>query len=93
MIIIWSPQAMRDLDDIYTYVVADRPSSAMRLRKAITSAVEGLIRFPSSGRPGRVPYTRELVVPRTPFVIPYKVEGQRLMILRVFHGAQSWPEA
>jgi toxin ParE1/3/4 len=47
---------------------------------------------PQSGRPGRVSGTRELVVTRTPYVVPYRVQGRNIEILRVYHGARKWPE-
>jgi toxin ParE1/3/4 len=47
---------------------------------------------PAIGRPGRVPGTRELVVPRTPFIVPYRLQRNTLQILRIFHGARRWPE-
>jgi plasmid stabilization system protein ParE len=34
--------------------------------------------------------TRELVVPSTPDVNPYRVRGDRLEIIAVFHGRQKW---
>jgi plasmid stabilization system protein ParE len=43
------------------------------------------------GRPGRVLGTRELVVPDTPYVIPYRVRRERLELIAVFHGRQKWP--
>ncbi|MGH9660026.1 MAG: type II toxin-antitoxin system RelE/ParE family toxin, partial [Bryobacteraceae bacterium] len=46
---------------------------------------------PQMGRPGRVLGTRELVVPDTPYIIPYRVRGERLELIAVFHGAQKWP--
>ena len=45
-----------------------------------------LIDHPSLGRAGRVPGTRELVVPDTPYLVPYRVRGMRIEILRIFHG-------
>jgi toxin ParE1/3/4 len=42
-------------------------------------------------RPGRVPGTRELVAPDTPYVIPYRVRRERLELIAVFHGRQEWP--
>ncbi len=48
---------------------------------------------PEMGRPGRVPGTRELVIPRTPFIVPYRLVGNTIQILRVFHGTRRWPEA
>jgi toxin ParE1/3/4 len=45
------------------------------------------------GRPGRVPGTREFVIARTPYVVPYRVRGDAIEILRVYHGARLWPAA
>lgn len=58
----------------------------------IAQAVLRLVEFPESGRPGRVPGTRELVIPRTPYVVAYALTGDRIRILRVLHGAQMWPD-
>lgn len=43
------------------------------------------------GRAGRVAGTRELVVADTPYIIPYRVRGDAVEILRVFHAARKWP--
>ena len=34
--------------------------------------------------------TRELVVPDTPYRVPYRVRGHAVEILHVFHGARKW---
>jgi toxin ParE1/3/4 len=47
---------------------------------------------PEIGRTGRVAGARELVIPMTPFIMPYRVNGQSLEILRIYHAAQRWPE-
>jgi toxin ParE1/3/4 len=39
------------------------------------------------GRRGRGMETRELVIPRTPFIVPYGIH-----VLRIFHAARQWPE-
>jgi hypothetical protein len=41
---------------------------------------------------GPVPETRELVIPKVPFVVPYRVRDDGLKILRVFRYARRWPE-
>jgi toxin ParE1/3/4 len=41
------------------------------------------------GQEGRVPGTRELNVPGTPYVIPYRLDGECVDILAIFHGAQQ----
>ena len=57
----------------------------------IARAARRLVDFPESGRPGRIAGTRELVIPRTPYVAAYVVLADRIRILRVLHGAQIWP--
>jgi addiction module RelE/StbE family toxin len=54
--------------------------------------VEGLMKFPEMGRPGRVDGTRELVIQRTSYIAAYRITGTTVRILRVLHGAQMWPE-
>jgi toxin ParE1/3/4 len=48
---------------------------------------------PHMGRPGRVPGTRELVIPNTPYIVPYRVRGDELQIMRVYHSARRWPDS
>jgi toxin ParE1/3/4 len=50
------------------------------------------VEFPESGRIGRIAGTRELVIPRTPYIAAYVVLDDKVRILRVLHGAQIWPE-
>jgi toxin ParE1/3/4 len=48
--------------------------------------------LPHRGRPGRWPGTRELIITRTPYIVPYRVTSDLIEILRVFHSARRWPE-
>jgi toxin ParE1/3/4 len=45
------------------------------------------------GRPGRVPGTRELVIAHMPYIVPYRVRGEAIQILRVYHSARRWPDS
>ncbi len=45
-----------------------------------------------SGRAGRVPGTRELVIANTPFIAAYAIQNARIVILAVYPGAQPWPQ-
>ena len=72
----------------------DNPAAARRVALRIVETVEQqLPDNPHLGRPGRVPGTRELVIPRTPYIVPYRVHRNALEILRVYHGARRWPES
>ena len=90
--ITWSPRAIAHLADLRAYTARDNPGAAGRIAMTLLAAVERLAEFPNRGRPGRVTGTRELVVPGTPYVIPYRLRGDRLEIVAVFHGRQKWPK-
>ncbi len=88
----WLRRALDNLDEEAAYIARDDPRAAARLVERIVVGVERLAAHPASGRPGRVPGTRELVIGDTPYVVPYRVRGATVEILRVFHAARKWPE-
>jgi toxin ParE1/3/4 len=90
--IVWSPRAVRHLTDVRAYIARDNPEAAARVAVTLLTSVERLAGMPSLGRPGRVSGTRELVVPGTPYVIPYRLRGERLEVIAAFHGRHRWPE-
>jgi len=90
--IVWSPRAIGHLGDLRAYVANENPKAARRIADTLLDAVERLADLPNLGRPGRVAGTRELVVPRTPYVIPYRLRGDRLEVIAVFHARQKWPK-
>jgi toxin ParE1/3/4 len=47
--------------------------------------------MPYRGRYGHIENTRELVLPRLPYLVVYKVLEERVLILNIVHGAQRWP--
>ncbi len=71
----------------------ENPQAARVLQECIRASVLTLQATPQIGWPGRVPGTRELVVSGTPFVVPYRIVGSTLQILRVYHEARQWPDA
>lgn len=91
MIIRYTRLALADLGHARDFIALDNPGAAAAMAMRIRDAVEGLRQFPERGRMGRVPGTRELVVPRTPFVIPYRVVGREVQVLAVLHGKRAWP--
>jgi addiction module RelE/StbE family toxin len=89
---VWSALALEDRRAIFAYVEADDPHAAILLDERIEAAVKRLIDFPESGRPGMVEETRELVIPHTAYIAPYRIVGDIVRILRVIHGARIWPD-
>lgn len=92
MILVWSPTARAHLRYAEAFIAEDNSPAAAKTAERILDAVERLMDFPASGRPGKLPHTRELVVPGTPFFLPYRVKGEVVEILGVIHGARKWPE-
>jgi toxin ParE1/3/4 len=93
MNIVWSPEATADLISLRAYLAEHNPAAARRVALRIIGLIEEVLaNNPHIGRPGRVPGTRELVIARTPYVVPYRVRGSALEILRVYHGARRWPD-
>ena len=89
---VWAPEAIDDLAALRAYIAQDDPAAAQRVALHIVRNVETLL--PNDldmGRPGRVPGTRELVIPKTPFIVPYRVVGNTIQVLRIYHGARRWP--
>jgi len=73
------------------YVAQDNPDAAYVLLEDLQKRVGRLATCPRSGRPGRIPGTRELVVAR--YIVAYRVGPDAVTILRILHGAQQWPVA
>jgi len=88
----WTTPAAQDLEDIALYIQKDSESAASAVAKALFDAANSLDVLPSRGRVGRIPGTRELVVPALPYIVVYEVADTAVQILHIYHGARNWPE-
>jgi toxin ParE1/3/4 len=92
MRLFWTGPALSDLRALRAYIARDNERAANEMVTRIVARAERqLSRLPESGRPGRIAKTRELVVSDTPYVLPYRIIGDTIQILRVFHSARRWP--
>jgi len=89
--LVWLKRAIQDRDAQIDYIAQDNPLAAVTQGDRIDEQVDVLLEHPQMGRPGRKPGTRELVISHTPFVVVYRIKGQRIELLRLLHGAQKWP--
>lgn len=88
----WSAFAMEDRGRIFDYIESESPKAAVQVDIRIEEQVDQLVHFPELGRLGRIDDTRELVISQTSYVVPYRVYGNVVRILRVLHCAQQWPD-
>jgi toxin ParE1/3/4 len=89
----WSHSARRDYRDVVEWLNDRNPAAASRIADAIENRLAMLAMMPRMGRVGRLEDTRELVIPRTPYLIIYQLEGadDQITVLRLLHGARRWP--
>ena len=93
MKIKWLRKALENIEQEATYISRENPAAAKDVVRHIYASVSLLADNPTLGHPGRIPDTRELVVPETRYIIPYRVRPRlnQIEILRVFHTPRKPP--
>lgn len=85
----YTRRARRQLENIYGYIHERNPDAATRVMARIRRSAERLLDFPNLGPHGLVDLTRELVVVGLPYIIVYRLAGDAIEILGVYHSAQD----
>ena len=80
---VWTKRALQNLDSVLERIAQDDPQTAKQVAQEIQTAASKLDEFPRLGRPGLLDGTRELVFPRLPYVLVYRL-GKQVQILRFF---------
>lgn len=88
MSVVFTRRALRDLASIHSRIGEDRPMAASRVAVELVAACDRLELFPERGRPGIEPGTRELTTV-WPYVIVYRIGGDIIEVLSVWHGRQD----
>jgi plasmid stabilization system protein ParE len=93
MKIFFTPTACNQFLKAIAYISRDKPSAAISFRKKAEKILSRLIDQPKSGRPipefPDLPY-REVIA--TPYRFFYRVKGDTVWIVAVWHGAQLPPQ-
>jgi len=94
MQIKWLSRALQNLDNEAEYIAKNDPATARLVIQRIFDAVNLLSENPALGHAGRIHGTRELIVPKTRYIIPYRVRPRlnRIEILRIFHSSRRLPK-
>ena len=91
MFLNWTEPGLEDLDNIHKYYrdeVPDGDEIGQEIVRRIFRATRQLKSLPFTGRPGRFPDTKELVVKDTSYIVYYEVIGDRVDLLRVIHTSR-----
>jgi toxin ParE1/3/4 len=84
--------AIRDLREAQAYIAVDSPAAARQVVLRLQKAVELVASRPEIGRLSADKKMREWSVPGLPYVIPYRVVGDVLEVVRVWHTSRDRPE-
>jgi toxin ParE1/3/4 len=87
--LIFAEPAARDLAAIVDYIARDNPTAAQNVFLGIRRHLDRLTLLPLLGRPGRVEGTRELTVPRLPYLVVYQVSSNAITVVAVLHTARD----
>lgn len=91
MQIRWTKATQEDLECIQKYIYDNNPKAAKEVVLHIIDKVEVLISENTAiGRAGRVLGTRELVITKYPYIIPYRAKDNEIHVLRVLHTSRKW---
>jgi plasmid stabilization system protein ParE len=85
------PHAIRDLEEIQVFIGAEDPSAAARVVERLVQSFELLSTRPEIGRPIAGRPVREWTVPGLPYLLPYIVR-EDIVILRVYHTRRKRPK-
>jgi plasmid stabilization system protein ParE len=85
--LVWTAESERWLKDIFDYIALDNPEAAASVVAGIYDRAQSLRQFPESGYKyeGSAEDVRILLYGH--YRIAYKVAGDEIIILGVFHGA------
>jgi addiction module RelE/StbE family toxin len=86
---VWSERAARQLGEIHAFIARVNPTAADRVLARIIAATARLEEYPYSARAGEAVGTRELVIPRIPYIVVYSVADDAIEIHGVFHTARD----
>ena len=91
MEIRFSESSLEDLRSIREYIFANNEEAAKKVVAHILEQVETILaNNPAIGRAGRVLRTREFVISKYPYIVPYQVRENIIYILRVLHTSRKW---
>ena len=85
--IIWTDDAVGHLEAILTYIAAFDAEAGLRLAARLVEVADSLAQFSDRGR--AVDGGLREMTTVWPYIIRYRVEEDRIVILRIRHGARD----
>lgn len=83
----WTDEAVGNLEAIVTYISAFNPAAAGRLAERLIELADSLAEYSERGR--EAGEGRREMTTVWPYILRYRVDGDKVLILRIRHGAQE----
>jgi len=84
----YTPRAFADREAIFDYLEKRTSQGARTVERAIENSIQRLELFPYSAPATNEPSIRELIVPRLPYKVYYRVVGEEVWIVHIRHAAR-----
>lgn len=81
----WTQLALHDFETAHDDIAERDSEAAQRIAERILAATERLLEYPRIGRIGEDETTREWRVQKTPYLLVYRITGETIELLRVWH--------
>jgi plasmid stabilization system protein ParE len=92
MIVEWSDDALADLERFAEFLEQHYPALAQIVAREIIAETKILSRHPKLGKPiaGHGEFRQVVLeVLKAPYIFQYRFDGERLVMLRLFHGREE----
>lgn len=86
----YTKDSIQDLNNIKDYIYGENSAAAKRVITHIILSISNLKVTPNIGRMSKVLRTRELVITKYPYIVPYSVADGTINILRILHTSKKW---
>jgi toxin ParE1/3/4 len=92
MKVVYTDEALRDLDEILTYIAAHYPTAYAPFEKRLHTAVARIGAWPeSAAEVAQRPGVRAVSLVRYPYKMFYRVTPDAVEILHIHHAARQEP--
>lgn len=93
---VFLPEAYKDLDTIFDYILLDSPSQAEAILNKIMGSISNLEDFPLAGKKlvhKSLNYYNFRMIIVAPYIVFYRFIDDVVYIYRILHGARDYIDA
>ncbi len=92
MRLVYTPEALDELEAIADYIKSHNPWAAQHVRAAILASIKNLATFPFLGKSDRAESIRKIGTKKYPYIVYYRIDESygEIVIITIQHGARDF---